>query len=867
MYPQVLQLADDLGSGPIFEISETSLNRVDSADPSAALAAYINGLPPGSVGYFADGTYSLDSFAITNSVTLVGQSNGGTVLQQVGTAGNFITVNASNVRFENMTIEGNGTGSALMLDAGISHISLLQVKVTGSSVGMTTGAITDLSIDDCEFSGNSSATQCLIIPAAGTISSNISILNSDFDASAATIGGTSALFIDLAPSGGSSGSVSGVKISGNTIIAANYGTSEETDALVVITGATNQGSLSDVTISNNNLVSSRATISYGIETNAQNLALTGNTINGFTVGILLETNGSGNPVPYGTVAGNTVIGANTNTSFGIAMHAGDWTITGNFVRGAFYGIYADYADGAPTGTIVGNRIYVANSAGGGGIILNGVSDWVVNDNLLTPSAGTGGTIIGIELENTVSYLQVRNNYIGDIAYPIYNNGGTLSYSTFSGNTFDGDASTYTGISGTEVFVNVQSANIALFGNYIAASFVTAAGGQGDTITDAAGNNATLSTLSVTGLTQIGPQIDTTIPTVTSVVASTSSGVATLGDKLTLTLDLSEAVTVSGGIPTLSLNDGGKATYDAAESSATTLVFDYTVAAGQYAQTLAITGISLNGATIKDVVVGNVANLAGADSSITGLQVDATIPTVVADRSHDTLGGSLSEAATLGVLAHDTDADPSDILSVSAVDGLAGNVGIAVTGAYGTLTLNANGSYSYSNTNSAAVTAAGGVAVDVFTYTVSNGDGDTATSTLDIVITSSGQTYEAAAAGATLDGGTGSYVLDGGAGKDTLVAGKGTQVLIGGPGDTLTGAKGYSDMFVFAPGFGDDTITNFSTTSDTIQFSHLEFANFSAVLADARQMGNNVVITYDANDVITLTGVQLSQLHAADFHFA
>ena len=84
---------------------------------------------------------------------------------------------------------------------------------------------------------------------------------------------------------------------------------------------------------------------------------------------------------------------------------------------------------------------------------------------------------------------------------------------------------------------------------------------------------------------------------------------------------------------------------------------------------------------------------------------------------------------------------------------------------------------------------------------------------------------------------------------------------------LTGAKGYSDMFVFAPGFGDDTIRNFSTTSDTIQLSHLEFANFSAVLADARQVGNNVVITYDANDVISLTGVQLSQLHAADFHLA
>ena len=48
-------------------------------------------------------------------------------------------------------------------------------------------------------------------------------------------------------------------------------------------------------------------------------------------------------------------------------------------------------------------------------------------------------------------------------------------------------------------------------------------------------------------------------TVTKVLASPSSGVEAPGNTITLTVDFSAAVTVSG-TPTLSLNDGGTATY-------------------------------------------------------------------------------------------------------------------------------------------------------------------------------------------------------------------------------------------------------------------------------------------------------------------
>src|SRR6185437_8538833 len=55
----------------------------------------------------------------------------------------------------------------------------------------------------------------------------------------------------------------------------------------------------------------------------------------------------------------------------------------------------------------------------------------------------------------------------------------------------------------------------------------------------------------------------------------------------------------------------------------------------------------------------------------------------------------------------------------------GTVGVAIAGAFGTLTLNADGSYSYVRT--------GGSGTDIFTYTIQDGDGDLSTSTLTITI--------------------------------------------------------------------------------------------------------------------------------------
>jgi probable HAF family extracellular repeat protein/VCBS repeat-containing protein len=248
-----------------------------------------------------------------------------------------------------------------------------------------------------------------------------------------------------------------------------------------------------------------------------------------------------------------------------------------------------------------------------------------------------------------------------------------------------------------------------------------------------------------------------------------------------------------------------------------------------------------------------------------LQVVAD-PIVVADHDHVNLYQTVKqEDAAHGVLANDTDLIPNDVLSVSAVNGSVANVGTPVQGLYGALTLAENGSYSYTATHALPND---GVGFDTFSYTAKTGTGGQATTDLTIVVVGSDKHYLGGTPDATINGGAYNFdgqVLDGSQGNDVLIAGKAATVEIGGPGDTLTGSI-KADQFVFHNDFGQNEITNFNPKNDTIWLDHAEIQNYQQVLADATQVGANVVINDGTGDVIQLDHVQLSGLHASDFHF-
>jgi Ca2+-binding RTX toxin-like protein len=84
-------------------------------------------------------------------------------------------------------------------------------------------------------------------------------------------------------------------------------------------------------------------------------------------------------------------------------------------------------------------------------------------------------------------------------------------------------------------------------------------------------------------------------------------------------------------------------------------------------------------------------------------------------------------------------------------------------------------------------------------------------------------------------------------------------------DTLSG-RGGADTFVFNSGFGHDRITDFAT-EDTIRFEDGLFADFDDVMDHATQVGNSVVISYNAGNSVTISGYQLGNLAADDFLFA
>ena len=84
-------------------------------------------------------------------------------------------------------------------------------------------------------------------------------------------------------------------------------------------------------------------------------------------------------------------------------------------------------------------------------------------------------------------------------------------------------------------------------------------------------------------------------------------------------------------------------------------------------------------------------------------------------------------------------------------------------------------------------------------------------------------------------------------------------------EVLTGGAG-ADLFVFAAGFGKDTITNFAAGTDDIVFAKDVFGSYDLVAAAASQVDADVVITLDADTTLTLANVQLSALGADDFRF-
>jgi serralysin len=111
----------------------------------------------------------------------------------------------------------------------------------------------------------------------------------------------------------------------------------------------------------------------------------------------------------------------------------------------------------------------------------------------------------------------------------------------------------------------------------------------------------------------------------------------------------------------------------------------------------------------------------------------------------------------------------------------------------------------------------------------------------------------------LGGYAGTDYIHAGGGKDTVDGGTGSDYLWGDSGD---------DTFSFHGNFGEDWIHDFKAGGDhdIIELDHNQFTDFAAVQAAMVQNVGSTTIVLDANNSISLTGVNVADLQASDFHF-
>ncbi|MFZ0208503.1 MAG: hypothetical protein WAL59_20765, partial [Roseiarcus sp.] len=186
----------------------------------------------------------------------------------------------------------------------------------------------------------------------------------------------------------------------------------------------------------------------------------------------------------------------------------------------------------------------------------------------------------------------------------------------------------------------------------------------------------------------GYQVLVAPPSVVGVTAAgagitNNAGTIGAGTAVTFTVGLTATVTVAGGAPTLSLNDGGTATY-VSGSGTNALVFSYTVGSGQSTSGLAITGVNLpSGVTVQDDVA-TAAVLTGADTTFTGLIVGAggSAPTITGTLAGQTTTSEAAVKPFSGVTIGDANSGASDALTIT-VTGAGGTLsGTGLTGGTG-----------------------------------------------------------------------------------------------------------------------------------------------------------------------------------------
>ena len=718
---------------------------------SALFPANINSSGSDSVSFSGLGTLNIAGTP-QNPITVT--------LSQVGGIGLLDTINIS---YADVTLEGVagisalvayniGSGGTLRLQSSIgvslgttidfsapsSHLVIgsgVNVNLLGAIAGFAEGSDIDLSsagfasYSYTDNAGSGTGGTLTLRDAGGNTTGTVKLSTGEFTASSFHVhpDGASGTLIDFLPY---VSSISATPSTGDLTTGANVVLRLTTSAPVIVAGGTPTLSLNDGGVATYDAANSTSTslaFNYTVQPgqNTGDLTITGTNLNGATVkdsaGYTADLTGAtGNP------AGILQIDTTPPTITAISTTPGG----GSFGAGQLVSISltpseaVTVAGGTPTLTLNDGGIATYDSANSTATHLvfdytvqsgQNVADLAVtgsslNGATITDAAGNAANLAGAAV-NPAGILAIDTTPPTIVSVSTTPGSGSVAAGqvvafnvsaseavTVTGGTptltlNDGRSATYD--PGSSTPTNLVFKYVVQPGDMAADLAVTGANSNGALIADAAGNVASLA--GAIGNPAGILQVDTTMPAVTSVYDVTTtpgSGDLSAGSPVALQIQLTGTVTVSGGTPTLTLNDGGIAIYDATHSTATNLIFNYTVQPGQNVADLAVTGSNLNGATITDAA-GNAADLTGAAVNPTGvLTIDTTPPTII---GLSTTPGSGSLAA-------------GQVVAIS----LTPSETVTVAGGTPTLTLNDGGIATYDAADSTATNL-------VFKYVVQPGD--------------------------------------------------------------------------------------------------------------------------------------------------
>ena len=499
---------------------------------------------------------------------------------------------------------------------------------------------------------------------------------------------------------------------------------------------------------------------------------------------------------------------------------------------------------------------------------------VINGTNATLAAGETATI-SVKLSEAVTVAGSPQLQLNDGGVAKYVSGSGTNTLTF---TYVGDTAQHTDLHVTSLLLPTGSSIKDSAGNALA----TASGDLGLWIFSYQPYNAGLTASSSTGTTY-----------------------AVAGSTVTFTMTATAAVNVTGA-PTLTLSDGGVATY-VKGSGTNTLTFSSVVQAGQASNALAVTGLSMgaNGAiadtngnpwsgtvtahtaivvdTTAPTFKGVTSSASGSSSLTTGHSASLTVTASEAVHVTGTPTLQLSDGETAAYVsgsgtssltfaytptashvASDVQVTGLSLASGASITDLAGNAAVGTVTGDLHMAVNMPGAQIVYGAGSHDVFVAQSSSEVFVEPTVNDGTAMVLSSynfTLPNNVTilhlegSGNLTGTANSLNDTLYANGGSDTLIGGSGADTMVGSAGPVTMIAGTGnDTMVGGYG-TDTFVFKPGAGHDVVSNFSG-KDVIDISAFLAAGLTPHLTDAAA---GELISFTGGATIQLLGVHANQI--------